>query len=158
MTVARITPAEAKKLADAGAVLVDIREANERARASIPGSAHLPLSRLGSTALDANGADKVVFFCKSGMRTAGNAGALSRAANCKAYIMDGGIDSWRAAGFPVEPAADTGASATASAGGNGKIIAGLLILAGAALGTYVTPSWYLLSAAGAGLLLTGVMG
>ncbi len=163
MALSHISPAEAKKLIDAGAVMVDIREAGERAAASIPGSAHLPLSQLRSAALETNGADKVVFFCRSGMRTAANAAALAGKADCTAYILDGGIDSWRAAGLPVEAA---GASAGAAASAppldimrQTQITIGLCVLAGTLLGAFVSPLWFLVPAAfGAGLVFAGATG
>ena len=48
MTATPISAREAAGLIASGeAVLVDIREADERARSHIPGSAHAPASRLG---------------------------------------------------------------------------------------------------------------
>ena len=46
MTLKTVTPEQAKRLLGDGAILVDIREADERARERIPGARHLPLSRL----------------------------------------------------------------------------------------------------------------
>jgi rhodanese-related sulfurtransferase len=99
MTLPTISPAKAKELLAKGAVLVDIREADEHARERIPGALHAPLSTLGDR-LPAGG-PMVVFHCRSGMRTAMNAGRLGQAAGCEAYILEGGIDAWRAAGLPV---------------------------------------------------------
>ena len=44
MSLPKISPAEARRLLDRGAILVDIREADERAREQIAGARHLPLS------------------------------------------------------------------------------------------------------------------
>ena len=46
MSLKSVSPTEARRLIDAGAILVDIREADEHARTKIPGAHHLPLSRL----------------------------------------------------------------------------------------------------------------
>src|SRR5262249_50935233 len=46
MSLPTINPAEARRLLDSGALLIDIREADEHAREKIPGARHLPLSRL----------------------------------------------------------------------------------------------------------------
>ena len=46
MSLPHISPAKAKALIDRGAVLVDIREFDERARSRIPAARHAPLSRL----------------------------------------------------------------------------------------------------------------
>lgn len=40
----RISPEEAKRLIDQGAVLVDVRDPDEHAREQIPGSVLMPLS------------------------------------------------------------------------------------------------------------------
>ena len=97
-----LTPAETAALLGQGAVLIDIREADELGAGVIPGAAHLPLSRLEALPLPAVAGQTVVFHCRSGRRTAQNAAALgAKAAGCEAYLLGGGIDGWRAAGLPV---------------------------------------------------------
>ncbi len=96
-----ITAAEAKKLIDDGALLVDIRETNEYAAENVPGAKNAPLSQLGTEQLGA-GAPAVVFHCKSGARTRMNAMALANCTDAEAYILDGGIEAWKAAGYPVK--------------------------------------------------------
>lgn len=163
----KISPAEAKALIDKGAVLIDIREADERARASIAGSKHMPLSKLETYAqVPAPGAQAVVFHCKGGNRTAVNAAKLQAKAQCEAYVLDGGIDAWKAAGLPL-------ANATVSAGAQAQpqrkapieiirqvmIVAGSMALAGVVLGMTVSPIWYYLSGfVGLGLIFSGVTG
>jgi rhodanese-related sulfurtransferase len=89
-------------IASGEAVLVDIREADERARSHIPGSAHAPASRLGSAALGVAPGSTVIFHCQSGSRTAQNAGALAAAApGCRVLVVEGGMAALRAAGVPV---------------------------------------------------------
>ncbi|MCA3560181.1 MAG: hypothetical protein IOC82_04035 [Aestuariivirga sp.] len=95
-----ITPADAKKLVDAGALLVDVREVNEYTEENIPGARNEPLSRIAGREI--TGAPAVVFHCTSGARTRMNAAALARAADAEVYILDGGIEAWKAAGFPVQ--------------------------------------------------------
>jgi rhodanese-related sulfurtransferase len=99
MTLKHITAAEAKRLADQGALIVDIREPGEYFSENIPGALNAPLSRLGETPV--SGAAAVVFHCKSGARTRMNAQALEACTDAEAYILDGGIEAWKAAGFPV---------------------------------------------------------
>ena len=60
-----------------GAVLVDIREADEHAREKIPGARHLPLSKLDETDLALPQGKPVLFHCRSGARTLANAGRLA---------------------------------------------------------------------------------
>lgn len=100
MSLPHISPAEAKALIDKGAVLVDIREASEHSAENIPGARNLPLSRIG--AAPPRNAPVIVFHCKSGARTRMNADALAGCAEAEAYILDGGIDAWKAAGLPVK--------------------------------------------------------
>lgn len=101
MTLKHINAAEAKRLVDQGAVLVDVRENNEYAAENIPGARNHPLSMVGRKPLDA-GAPVVVFHCKSGARTRMNAAALAQCSDAEAYILDGGIEAWKAAGLPVK--------------------------------------------------------
>ena len=101
MTLKHINAKEAKQLADGGAVLVDVRETREFASETIPGATNRPLSRLGSGPFDVD-AEQVVFYCKSGGRTHMAANALSRLTKSEVYIMDGGIEAWKAAGLPIQ--------------------------------------------------------
>jgi rhodanese-related sulfurtransferase len=100
MALKHITAAEAKKLVDQGAMLIDVREVNEHAGENIPGARNEPLSRIGSARI--TGAPAVVFHCKSGARTRMNAQSLAACTDADVYILDGGIDAWKAAGYPVK--------------------------------------------------------
>lgn len=99
MSLRFINTTEAKKLADQGAALIDIREPHEYAQASIPGSQNMPLSQLAGAKVA--GDNPVVFYCLSGGRTRMNAAALAQLTKAPVYIMDGGIMAWKAAGLPV---------------------------------------------------------
>ncbi|HMN36610.1 MAG TPA: rhodanese family protein [Hyphomicrobium sp.] len=153
----KISPRDAKALIDKGAVLVDIREADERARAQIAGSEHMPLSKLGSLGDAPTGKGQVVVFhCKSGNRTLVNADKLAAKTECEAYILDGGIDAWTAAGLPVATAAKKPPIEIIR---QVMIVAGSMALAGVLLGMYVSPVWFYLSAfVGLGLIFSGVTG
>ena len=97
-----ISPAAAAALVENGALLVDIREAAERQSGVIPNAAHAPLSALQACEIPAAPGQPVIFHCKSGGRTAMNAAALaSKAGDCEAYLLEGGIDAWRSQGLPV---------------------------------------------------------
>lgn len=101
MPLPHIDAAEAKRLVDKGAVLVDIREAAEYMAENIPGARNHPMSRLGHAKLG-TGAPMIVFHCKSGGRTRMGADALAHCADAEAYILDGGIEAWKRAGLPVK--------------------------------------------------------
>lgn len=154
MTLPRISPDEARQMMDRGAVLVDIREADERARARIAQARHEPLSRLG-TIDPGNEAPAVIFHCKSGGRTSANAPRLKAATQCEAFILDGGIDAWKSAGLPIIEDKKQPIEMMRQV----QIVAGSLVLAGAALGALAHPVFYALSAfVGAGLVFAGVSG
>lgn len=160
----KISPAQAKALLSQGAMLIDIRESDERARASIPGSKHMPLSKLDSLPqIPAGEAQAVVFHCKGGNRTAVNAAKLQAKTQCQAYVLDGGIDAWQAAGLPLTDAAPTAQGAVRKPPieiiRQVMIVAGSLALLGVVLGFSVAPEWFYLSGAiGAGLIFSGVSG
>lgn len=152
MTLPTLSPAEARDLLTQGARLVDIRAADEFARARVAAAENRPLDALGPIAGDA----PVVFMCRSGMRTGANAEKL---AGCcgegEAYILEGGLDAWRAAGLPTEEDRSQPLEIMRQV----QIAAGGLVLAGALLGWLVAPAWFGLSAfVGAGLVMAGATG
>ena len=153
MSLQVIDAIRAKRLIDEGAILVDIREADEHARERVPGARHQAMSKLAK--VDAGGARTVIFHCKSGARTAANAPRLAAAAGCVAYILEGGIDAWKRAGLPVL----TDRRQPLEIMRQVQIAAGGLVLLGVALGIWVAPAFLGLSAfVGAGLVFAGVSG
>lgn len=103
MSLPKISPAEAELLLHQGAILVDIREADERAREKVTGAHHLPLSKLDEADLALHEGKPVIFHCKSGARTMGNASSLAQkvGGSCEAFIIEGGLDAWKKAELPV---------------------------------------------------------
>ena len=102
MSLQTISPAEARRLLDQGAILVDIREADEHARERVGGARHLPLSSLDAADLALHEGKPVIFHCRSGARTQGNAARLAhKAGACEAFVIAGGLDAWKKAGLPV---------------------------------------------------------
>ena len=150
-----ITPTQARDLVAQGAVLIDVREADEHARERIPGALSSPLSR---GAIQPPEGAVIVYHCKGGNRTAANAANLHAAAEgaaCEAYVLTGGIDAWKAAGLPV--AQNTKAPLELMR--QVQIAAGGLALAGFGLGIAVDPGFHALSGfIGAGLLFAGASG
>ncbi len=151
-----ISPDRAAVLIRSGAVLIDIREADEHARENIPGARHHSLTRVDSESPVRNGDEVVIFHCKSGARTKGNSPRLGAAAqNCEAYILDGGLDAWKKAGLPVT----LDRSRPIDIMRQVQIAAGGLILVGVVFGAAIAPAFYALSGiVGAGLVFGGVSG
>ncbi len=86
-------------LADDSVELVDVREAEERDEAHVPGSLHLPY-RTARAAAEAGLLDgrPVVTICESGARAAIAASVLQAAGVDARPVLDGGLDGWRARG------------------------------------------------------------
>lgn len=157
MTLRTITPENAKNLLDQGAILVDIREADERARERITDARHLPLSKLDEADVPLQNGKPVIFHCRSGARTLANSGRLAAAAgeSCEAYMVEGGLDAWRKAGLPVV----TDRSQPIEIQRQVQIGAGSMGLAGTLLGLLVSPWFFIVPAfVGAGLLFAGLTG
>lgn len=149
-----ISPQEAARLIARGAVLVDIREADEYAREHIAGAWHLPLSRVQSGALPKD-APGVIFHCRSGARTRATARQLASGATCSTYLLEGGLEGWKQAGLPIV----TDRRQPIEIMRQVQIAAGSLVVAGVVLGATVAPGFHLLSVfIGAGLMFAGITG
>lgn len=155
-TLHKLTPREVEaRLAANLAVLVDIREPDEFARSHITGARSLPLSTWEQAHLALDPAADVIFTCHTGMRTSGACDRLAARVHGDAYILDGGIEAWSRADLPL--AVDR--QAPMEINRQVQITAGLMILTGIALGFFVSPPWYGLSAfVGAGLTVAGLTG
>lgn len=151
-----ISADRAAELMKQGAVLVDIREADEHARERIPGARHHALSRIDVHSPAQPGDDVLVFHCRSGARTKGNAARLAAASGgCQTYVLEGGIEAWKKAGLPVNLDRKQPIEIMRQV----QIGAGSLVLTGVILGTFFNPWFYALSGfVGAGLLFAGVTG
>ena len=135
-------------------VLIDVREAGEYARENIAGAKPVPLSSFDPARLPATGGKRLVVHCLSGSRSARALAKLAEA-GIDAVNLTGGIEGWKAAGLPVRE----NKSAPLPIMRQVQIVAGSLIVAGAALGAYVHPGFHALSAfVGAGLVFAGASG
>jgi len=155
-----VTAVQAQSLLVQGAVLVDVRSADERAREHIPGSRHLTLNELEAGGLPWAAEQGVIFHCRSGNRTQLNAALI---ANCLQgvcpddglYLMEGGLDAWKRAGLEVERDQRRPIELQRQV----QIGAGSLILLGVLLGTFVHPGFFGISGfVGAGLVFAGLTG
>ena len=149
-----LTPADVAARMKAGEmILIDIREADEFAREHVAGSRAAPLSGMTGEAL---GHDKpVVFTCRTGNRTGMNAAKLAACVPGEAYVLEGGLEAWKAAGLPVRQDRKAPLEIMRQV----QMTAGGLILLGAALGLLVHPGFWALSAfVGAGLFVAGATG
>lgn len=98
-----ISPERVRELADGGgAQIVDVRTEEEHDAAHIAGDVHLPLESLTGAAAGLDQGRPVVFYCRSGDRSAMAAEAFS-ASGWDAASMAGGLLAWTEDGLPVEP-------------------------------------------------------
>ena len=152
MSVPTISPSDAKCLLDQGAHIIDIRSADEFAREHIPGALNEPADTLTKINGDAR---QVIFHCKSGQRTQMNASKLSEAAQCETFILDGGLEAWKKAGFPTMIDKTQPIEIQRQV----QILAGSLVVLGIVLGEFVAPQFIAISAfIGAGLVFAGISG
>lgn len=99
-----VDPKTLKQWLDAReAVLIDVREVEEYNEACIPGSILVPVNNCGPEILPQNPDKKIVFHCKSGVRSNKACETCARAMTDKViYNLEGGIEAWIAEGFEVK--------------------------------------------------------
>ena len=151
-----LSPADvADRLKRGDAVLVDIREPDEAARERIVQATSAPLSAFEAAHLELQPGREVVFMCRTGNRTGVNCDRLASRVLGDAYVLEGGLDAWKAAGLPTV----VNRKAPLELMRQVQIAAGLLILCGVVLGYSVSSGFFLLSGfVGAGLVFAGVTG
>jgi hydroxyacylglutathione hydrolase len=88
-------------LLERGAELIDVREKDERDTGYIAGSRNIPYRLLALGATDLPRDKPIVTICESGPRAAIAASILSARGFDAHPVVDGGIDSWAAAGKPT---------------------------------------------------------
>ena len=97
------TPQEVSKLQAEGAIqLIDVRETHENEAGRIAGGRLIELGRLSAEADTIDRDRPVVFYCRSGSRSAMATQAFAEA-GYDAHNMTGGLLAWEAAGLPLEP-------------------------------------------------------
>jgi len=96
------TPAETAELIESGAQLIDVRQDYEYEAARIPGASRIGLETLAENR-DAIAKDRpVVFYCRSGARSAMAAQAFTEA-GFDVNSLAGGITAWIESGQPIDP-------------------------------------------------------
>lgn len=102
-----ITPERTAELHAAGEVqLVDVRETYEHEAGHIAGDRHLPFARMAEEAESIAKDRPVVFYCRTGGRSA-TATQAFRASGYDAHNMVGGMVAWAEEGRSIEPEGGT---------------------------------------------------
>lgn len=91
----------ATRIASGKAVLVDIREPGEVAQERIAGSVVKPLSIFEAADLDIQPGQDVIYMCRSGARTGMNCVRLAACVPGEAFVLEGGLNGWKAEGLPT---------------------------------------------------------
>lgn len=101
---AQYTPRQvAELLARDEIQLVDVRQPHEHEAGRVAGDRLVELGELAARVDEIDRARPVVFYCRSGGRSAMATQAF-RQAGFEAYNMSGGLLDWEASGLPLEPA------------------------------------------------------
>lgn len=85
-----------------GVQLIDVREVDEHEAGRIAGDRLITLAELSGAAASVDRAVPVIFYCRSGARSAMAAEAFS-GAGYEAHNLTGGLKAWAAVGLPLEP-------------------------------------------------------
>ena len=97
------TPHEVADLLQGGEVqLIDVRQPEEHDAGRIAGDRLIELSRLATEVDSLDQTRPIVFYCRSGSRSAMATEAF-RGAGFDAHNMVGGLLDWQAAGLPLDP-------------------------------------------------------
>ena len=97
------TPQEVSELQAGGEIqLIDVREHHEHEAGRIAGDRLIVLGELSAEAHTIDQGRPVVFYCRSGARSAMATQAFSEA-GFDAHNMAGGLLAWDEAGLPLEP-------------------------------------------------------
>jgi rhodanese-related sulfurtransferase len=98
-----VEPGRVAELHSSGEIdLVDVREPYEHDAGRIAGARHIEFARLTQEAGTLDPERAVVFYCRSGARSAVAAQAF-RASGFQAFNMSGGLLAWARRGLPLEP-------------------------------------------------------
>jgi rhodanese-related sulfurtransferase len=109
--VENLSVEEAARELEAGALLVDLRESEERREhGAIQGAVHMPRGMLefyADPALPYHRQElepdrRIILHCASGGRSALGADLLREMGYTNVAHLDGGLTAWKAAGHPIE--------------------------------------------------------
>ena len=136
-------------------VLIDVREPAEYRTVCIKQAQLIPLGEITSDKLPTK-KKKIVLQCRLGGRSQKAAEKLlAEDASLDVYSVDGGIEAWVQAGYPVKKSG----GAVLPLDRQTQITAGFLVFSGTIMGAIVDPWWYVLPGfIGAGLMFAGLSG
>jgi rhodanese-related sulfurtransferase len=95
-----LAPQKAAEMRDAQ--LIDVRTRAEHEASRLEGARHIPLDELQASAGELDRGRPIVFYCRTGERSAMARDAFV-AAGFDAYSVAGGLLAWAEDGLPLEP-------------------------------------------------------
>jgi rhodanese-related sulfurtransferase len=100
---AAVAPNEAIRLMNGGAVLVDLRPANQFKDGHIAGAKSVPGDQLATDpkAIERLAAKTLVLYCDNGTTTAAALRTLARAGAKNVFSLRGGLAAWKQENLPV---------------------------------------------------------
>lgn len=103
LRVREVSPAAANQQQQAGALLIDVREADEFAKGHAVGAVHASRGTLELKIEDLapDTAKQIVCYCGGGSRSALAAENLERMGYTNVASMAGGFKAWKEQGFPT---------------------------------------------------------
>jgi rhodanese-related sulfurtransferase len=98
---AEVSVQQAQELVQNGAFLLDVRTQEEWNEAHVDGATFIPLDQLAQRINEIPKDRQVVAICRSGNRSAQGRDFLHSAGFTQVTSVAGGMNNWRAAGFPT---------------------------------------------------------
>lgn len=141
---------EARRRLESGCALLDVREYPEWVEAHLPGARLVPLGELKKQP-ELGGAGEMLVLCRSGRR-AREAAELLAQSGARPVVIEGGIEAWKQAGYPVRKEGQGPISLERQV----RIAAGALVIAGLLLDMVLPGARYLSLFVGCGLVFAGV--
>jgi rhodanese-related sulfurtransferase len=101
--IPEVDPASAAEKLAAGAAALDVREDDEWDAGRIAGAIHIPIAELAARQDEIPAGRPIIAVCRSGSRSAHVTEMLLRA-GYEAENLAGGLEAWKRARLPLEPA------------------------------------------------------
>jgi rhodanese-related sulfurtransferase len=98
----RIDVDQAYELYNQGTFTLDVRTVEEWQQAHIPGATLIPLDELAERYQELPGDEPILIYCRSGNRSFQALTVLKGLGLENLSSMEGGINDWIAAGYPIE--------------------------------------------------------
>lgn len=146
---------EAQQLiADSGTLVLDVRTPGEFETSHIAGAINIPVDRLDPHLREivSRAGGTMLVVCQSGGRAEQAAGKLAQTGKQDLVLLEGGMNSWEAAGAPLE----RGEVQRWSLERQVRLVAGSIVFISVMLGIWVPGAHYVAGAVGFGLVFAAL--